>query len=183
MHLPKSVWLLSTAVIATACTPKYVAPISFEGAEPSYVRIIALTPVPLTLINTFEGPGCKGPIYFGRFYGSESAQDSEHQPKGMLGGKSGPDGSIVEQIVSAKQTTILFTSMEAISNAEGLFARTCKLAISFPVAAGEQYEVQYGYENQCAAQVMRLLPTEAGIERQRIETVTKVEDKCIPTRF
>lgn len=174
----KLFWVfLSGAAFLAGCASTYVEPVSGPMAK---LRVRSAGPVThYTWIHTFEKPNCQGKQLMGEIgnRGTHPATvPSAHNPKGMIGSAVTPDPNIIEQIIPAKQTTILFTQHGPHSAINNL---TCKLAVSFTAEAGAEYEIKYGYSSmQCFASADRLRLIDGKVVREPVQDARNMDD-CI----
>lgn len=169
---------LLCVLLLTACaTPKFTAPTSGPTAK---LRIKPGGPVTYTWIHTYEKSNCENPQYFG-VIGVPDTLLPEHAPKGMIGSAMKPDPNVVEQIIPAKLTTILFTQHGPNS---GNVVRSCLLAVNFTAEPGQEYEMDYSYDaTQCFASVNTLRLQSGNIVRSPVPNVKKNMGKCVPYMF
>lgn len=178
----KLFWVfLSGTVFLAGCASTFIEPVSGPTAK---LRVRSEGPVPYTWIHTFEKPNCQGKQLMGEIgnRGTHPATvPSAHNPKGMIGSAVTPDRNIIEQIIPAKQTTILFTLHD--TNSSAIYNLSCKLAFSFKAEAGAEYEIKYGYSSmQCFASAERLRFIDGKVVRELVRDAKNMDD-CISSWF
>lgn len=175
--MQKLFWVLLPGVaFLSGCASTFVEPISGPTAK---LRVRFVGPAAYTWIHTFEKPNCQGKQFMGEigYPGTHPVTiPSAHTPKGMIGSAVIADSNVIEQIIPAKQTTILFTQ-HGPHNA--IYNLTCKLAVSFTAEAGSEYEIRYGYNSpQCFASSDKLRLIDGKVVREPVQGA-KIMDDCI----
>lgn len=144
------------------------------------LRLVAKPPATVTWIHTYERTDCENPQFMGSF-GVPDGRPQERSPKGMIGGATTPQPDVVERVIPAKPTTILFSQFGPHSSH---LARACKLAVSFIAKAGMEYEISYGYDDKvCFAFVNRLSVADGRILREPVMDAQKNLGACKPFVF
>lgn len=159
------------------CASKFAEPTSGPTAK---LRVRPTGPVTYTWVHTYEKPNCQGPQSMGAI-GDPDTLLPAHVPKGMLDSASAPNPNIIEQIIPAKPTTLLFTQHGPHS---GTTVRTCKLAVNFVAEPGSEYEIGYGYDaTQCFASVDKLRLVDGRVVREPLRDAKKNVGECVPFAF
>lgn len=144
------------------------------------LRLMSKGPAALTWIHTYEKADCEGPQFMGAF-GVPDGRPQETSPKEMIGGASTPQPNVVERIIPARPTTILFSQKGPHT---GQVIRACALAVSFNPIPGSQYEIAYGYDDSiCFADVNKLSIVDGRVIREPVVDAKKHLGKCMPFAF
>lgn len=167
------VWLTGLALLS-GCASVFSDETSGPAAK---LRLMAREPAVTTWIHTYEKTDCQNPQFMGAF-GVPHGRPQERSPKGMIGGARSPQPNVVERVVPAKPTTILFTQFGPHSSG---VARSCSLAVSFRANPDFEYEISYGYDDKvCFADVNRLSLVDGRVVREPVLDAQKNLGKCIP---
>jgi hypothetical protein len=140
-----------------ACASPYVAPVSGDVAE---IRLRYIGDEAFALVHAFKEPQCVGALAIGVIGSRRMLTTPEKDPtRGirptMLGSSGRPDAEVLEiAIPASKPLTLLYTQL---GPHDLVYARTCKLPVTFTPAAGAQYEIQYRSGREvCSAELFRL---------------------------
>jgi hypothetical protein len=169
--------LSMAALFFIGCAAQFAPPASGPIAK---LRIKSGANVTYTWVHTYDKPDCQNPQWFGAI-GDPGNVTVAHQPKGMLDSAAKPDPNVIEQLIPARQTTLLFTQHGPHSLPT---VRSCKLAVNFDAKSGGEYEITYDYDaTHCFANVELLKQDGSRVVRQPVTDARKHLGSCSPFVF
>ncbi|MBB5204248.1 hypothetical protein HNQ51_001562 [Inhella inkyongensis] len=169
--------LAIVVLLLSGCAGQFVQPTSGPTAK---LRIKPDGQVAFTWIHTFEKANCETPLWFGMM-GGGGGPTPAHQPKGMLDSAKQADPNVVEMVIPAKATQLLFTQHGPHT---GGVVRSCSLALNFMAKEGGEYEIAYGFDSaHCFASVSSLNLAGDRVVRTRVDDATQQVGRCIPYKF